>query len=62
MTSRQRPPKDTPSPVSVQALARRYGVSRSTVWRWIDRGFVEVTRVAARTGVRVRLRTDDEDA
>jgi predicted site-specific integrase-resolvase len=59
MSARARPPKPAPPAVSVTALARRYGVSRSTVWRWIHRGLVEVTRVAARTGVRVRVRNGD---
>ncbi len=45
-----------PPALRVRELMTIYGVSRSTVWRWIDRGLVEVSRVAARTGVRVRLR------
>jgi predicted site-specific integrase-resolvase len=35
-------------------LAAREGVSRATVWRWIDKGLLEVARRAPATGVRVR--------
>jgi predicted DNA-binding transcriptional regulator AlpA len=35
-------------------LAAEHGVSRSTVWRWVDKGLVEARRVAPKTGVQVR--------
>jgi excisionase family DNA binding protein len=42
--------------MTVRELAARYGVARSTIWRWVARGLVEVSRISGRTGVRVRLR------
>jgi uncharacterized membrane protein len=42
--------------VTARELAREHGVSRSTIWRWVARGLVEVSRVGVRTRVRVRLR------
>jgi predicted site-specific integrase-resolvase len=36
------------------ALAEREGISRRTVWRWVQQGKLEVQRKSARAGVRVR--------
>jgi hypothetical protein len=43
-------------------LARKMGKDRRTVWRWARKDVVEVKRVSARTGVRMRLRSDEEVA
>jgi len=48
-------PRDWRKPVD---LAEREGVSRRTVWRWVQQGKLEVRRVDARTGVRVRAADD----
>jgi transposase len=37
----------------VDEFARREGVAKSTVQRWIDKGAVKVSRLAPRYGVRV---------
>jgi hypothetical protein len=36
-------------------LAAREGVSRSTLWRWKEKGLVRARRFEARTGVQMRL-------
>ena len=41
--------------VTVSELAAFYDCSRSTIWRWIARGLVQVERVGPRAGVLVRL-------
>lgn len=43
--------------LTVQDYARKHGVSRQTVWNWILKQAVEVSRKAPRTGVRVRDRS-----
>lgn len=39
--------------MTVTAYARREGVSRMTVWRWIKKGAVAVVRKGPKTGVRI---------
>jgi hypothetical protein len=39
--------------LTVKDYAAREGVSRRTVWRWVEKGAVQVDRKAPRTGVRV---------
>jgi hypothetical protein len=34
--------------------ARRKGITRQTVWNWVRKGLLQVSRKASRTGVRVR--------
>ena len=46
--------------VKTRELAAREGISRSTVWRWVEKGLVEARRRDARTGVRVRLASERE--
>lgn len=68
-----RPPASSGSPRAAAALpsapparpwfkvteyARRHGVSRQTVWNWIRKGAVDVTRKGPRCAVRVRDRED----
>jgi predicted site-specific integrase-resolvase len=38
-----------------QELAKREGVDRVTIWRWVSKGLVEARRLEAKTGVRVRV-------
>lgn len=40
----------------VTDYAARHGVTRQTVWNWIRKGAVDVTRKAPRCAVRVRDR------
>jgi len=42
------------------SLAEREGISRRTVWRWVQRGKLEVSRRGARAGVRVRTVEQDD--
>jgi DNA-binding transcriptional regulator YiaG len=39
--------------LTVKDYAAREGVSRRTVWRWVEKGAVQIDRKAPRTGVRV---------
>jgi predicted site-specific integrase-resolvase len=48
------PPPDSNPWVTVTAYAARHGISRRTVWYWVEKGIIEVSRKTARTGVRVR--------
>jgi hypothetical protein len=41
---------------TVRQFAQAEGVSRSTVWRWISRGLLDVHRVGPGKGLRVRRR------
>ena len=38
-----------PHPRSIDGLAARYGVCRSTIYNEINRGFLEVTKFGSRT-------------
>jgi predicted site-specific integrase-resolvase len=42
-------------------LAEREGVSRRTIWRWQEKGVVEVRRRQRGLGVRMRLADDEDD-
>ena len=42
-----------------RAYAARKGIDLSTLRAWIDKGVLEVRRVAPRTGVRVRAKDHD---
>jgi predicted site-specific integrase-resolvase len=55
--------KPEPEWVKLKVLADREGVTVRTVHRWIDKGAVEASRYAPRTGVRVRApgRTTDDN-
>jgi hypothetical protein len=44
------------------ALAKREGVSRATIWAWVEKDLVDVKRLAGKTHVRVRLRNAEEVA
>ena len=54
----ERPERDWLRP---QQLADREGVSRRTVWAWVEKGIVEDRRLAPKTGVRVRLRPEKRE-
>jgi hypothetical protein len=51
---------DDPRWQRVTDLAAAAGTDRRTVWRWVEKGLVEVHRLGPRTCVRVRMRTDPE--
>jgi excisionase family DNA binding protein len=40
--------------VTPRELADREGVTRQTVWRWVEKGLLETRRLGPRTRVRVR--------
>jgi predicted site-specific integrase-resolvase len=40
--------------VKPRELAKREGVDRVTIWRWVSKGLIEARRLGPRTGVRVR--------
>ena len=42
-----------------RAYAAREGIDWSTLRAWMDKGVLEVRRMAPRTGVRVRAKDDD---
>jgi DNA-binding transcriptional MerR regulator len=42
-------------------LAAREGVSRRTIWRWQEKGVVEIRRRRPQLGVRMRLADDEDD-
>ncbi len=43
--------------LAAKEIARREGVTRETVWRWVDKGLIEVRRRGPKTGVRMRFRS-----
>jgi hypothetical protein len=65
MSSTKRPDDDSRSTrargVTVRDFCEREGIDRSTAWRWVSRGVVEVSRLAPRMGVRVTYRRRDDD-
>jgi DNA-binding transcriptional MerR regulator len=46
--------------LKVKELAAREGVHPKTIRLWADKGLVELRRLAPRTGIRARLRSDAE--
>lgn len=50
MTDRSQKPR---LELTVTQYAKREGVNRATVWRWIRKGAVAITRKGRKMGVRV---------
>ena len=56
MTTEPRKPRET-----VRECAHRYGVTERTVWHWIDKGAVHVSRTRTPGGaVRVKVTVSEE--
>lgn len=46
-------PSPSPRTMRMRELCEREGIARSTAWRWVDKGLLQVSRRGPRTGVRV---------
>jgi predicted site-specific integrase-resolvase len=46
----------------MRELCEREGIARSTAWRWVDKGLLQVSRRGPRTGVRVSYPEASADA
>ena len=47
-------PRPSARGYTTRAFCQQEGVSRSTLWRWVEKGQVEVSRLGPAAGVRVR--------
>ncbi|RPJ53074.1 MAG: AlpA family phage regulatory protein, partial [Acidobacteria bacterium] len=47
------PAPPPPRGLRMREVCEREGIARSTAWRWVDKGLLQVSRRGPRTGVRV---------
>ena len=58
---RQREDRRTVRGYKISDFAQREGVAERTIWRWAEKGIVQVSRLAPATGIRVHYRAGDPD-